>query len=527
MKAILSVSFLILFNPSLILSQSNCKQYGGNHIDYAFDMIRDPLGNYLITGRSYSFLLDTNEIWGDIYTIKLDPSHQLMWTSIFQTTYEDEGNSMVNAPDGGYMIAGNSYSFSGGYDLTLVKLDNNGNLSWSKLLGTPLDDHTNAIYHISDDAYILGGYTDTVFSGPVQTYVPLITKIDLNGSVVWSKKIGFASGSFSGSVYDIIEADNGSVMVTGDIVRLAQGPEDSDLFIANFSSGGNLNWFKWIGDNCNTCHEMGAKLIEKDATHFIVLGSYTPGSGIYKVGFDINGNILTEHIIQTGNFPYTNISAVTTVDNGLVVTCPALQILAFKIDSTDAIEWAGDYGDGATPGNVPCSIVNVGIGFTVAGYTGTTGPSREDYLMMDIFATGVSCCKLSDETLTINTVDKSDSSGAVIWDVDLVESTGGSVTTGGLERVICPGGVGMEMNELDNLLVYPNPSNGMFYISGTDIADNVIVLVKDVSGAVVYTSGIHVSSQEIGLNLEGLSQGMYTLYLTHISFTKTFKLVIF
>src|SRR5689334_14064403 len=103
-------------------------------------MIKDPIGNYVITGRTYSFQIDTNDFWGDIYTIKLDANHNLLWTSVFQTPFEDEGNAMITTNDGGYLIAGATYSFSTGYDVILLKVDPGGNTSWSKILAGNLNE---------------------------------------------------------------------------------------------------------------------------------------------------------------------------------------------------------------------------------------------------------------------------------------------------------------------------------------------------------------------------------------------------
>jgi hypothetical protein len=46
------------------------------------------------------------------------------------------GHSLIQTSDGGYAIAGFTYSFGAGKkDVYVVKLDANGNLQWTKTIG--------------------------------------------------------------------------------------------------------------------------------------------------------------------------------------------------------------------------------------------------------------------------------------------------------------------------------------------------------------------------------------------------------
>jgi hypothetical protein len=48
------------------------------------------------------------------------------------------GSSLIQTSDGGYAIAGETYSFGAGEaDVYVVKLDANGNLQWTKTIGGP------------------------------------------------------------------------------------------------------------------------------------------------------------------------------------------------------------------------------------------------------------------------------------------------------------------------------------------------------------------------------------------------------
>jgi hypothetical protein len=72
----------------------------------------------------------------DVYVVKLDANGNLQWTRTIGGENEDLGHSLIQTSDGGYAIAGETYSFgAGGYDVYVVKLDATGNLQWTKTIG--------------------------------------------------------------------------------------------------------------------------------------------------------------------------------------------------------------------------------------------------------------------------------------------------------------------------------------------------------------------------------------------------------
>jgi len=77
----------------------------------------------------------------------------------------DDGVSYIQQSiDGGYIVAGNSYSndgdvtgHHGGIDYWIVKLDASGTIEWEKSLGGSDDDVANFILQIADGGYIVAG----------------------------------------------------------------------------------------------------------------------------------------------------------------------------------------------------------------------------------------------------------------------------------------------------------------------------------------------------------------------------------
>ena len=79
----------------------------------------------------------------------------------------------------------------------------------------------------------------------------------------------------------------------------------------------------------------------------------------------------------------------------------------------------------------------------------------------------------------------------------------------------------------NNIKVYPNPSNGNFFIKSKDLGGNAKVAIYDMNGRVVHTSGFNVltgeSTNEFNINL---TKGVYLLKVTSPKANYTQKLII-
>jgi len=127
--------------------------YGGKDDDTANDLIALKDG-YLIVGSTDSFELSRD----DVYVAKVDKKGKLLWENTYGGNRDDEGFAVVQSPDGGFVIAGKTESFSrrNGFDLYLLKIDAKGKLKWERTYGGESDD---AGYDIiaTEDGYLIVG----------------------------------------------------------------------------------------------------------------------------------------------------------------------------------------------------------------------------------------------------------------------------------------------------------------------------------------------------------------------------------
>ncbi len=101
----------------------NQKAFGGTSYDRINEVQQTNDGGFIAVGTTQSFGGGNSYI----YLLKTDPTLVLNWSKYIGGTSFNEGNSVTQTNDGGYIIAGSTQSFGqGGYDIYLVKTDVNG-----------------------------------------------------------------------------------------------------------------------------------------------------------------------------------------------------------------------------------------------------------------------------------------------------------------------------------------------------------------------------------------------------------------
>ena len=113
------------------------------------------------------------------------------WEKSYSWDYNEEGISIVQAPDGGFVIAGTTHSFGpGAPDLGnpyLMKLDADGNMLWFHAYGTPLDEYMHGLALTPDGGYITCGLQSSQDWTSSTFYV---IKTDGQGQLQWERTYG-------------------------------------------------------------------------------------------------------------------------------------------------------------------------------------------------------------------------------------------------------------------------------------------------------------------------------------------------
>src|SRR2546422_3664491 len=104
----------------------------------------------------------------DIWLLKTDTFGNIQFQKTYGGSDDDIGASVIQALDGGYAVAGYTYSNDGdvsgnhgGPDCWVFKVDNSGALQWQICLGGADYDEAFSIIQNADSTYVVAGYGNT------------------------------------------------------------------------------------------------------------------------------------------------------------------------------------------------------------------------------------------------------------------------------------------------------------------------------------------------------------------------------
>ncbi len=147
---------------------------------------------------------------------------QVMWSKTYGGSQEETTGGVIGTPDGGVIVVGHSNSTDGDVnkqynfrDIWVTKLDKEGAVVWSKIIGGSGEDFGTSIIKTNDSNYVISGYT-----GSADHDVPrnlgmhdfFIIKINESGTILWSKAYGFSGHDHA---HKIIQTRDGGFFIAG------------------------------------------------------------------------------------------------------------------------------------------------------------------------------------------------------------------------------------------------------------------------------------------------------------------------
>jgi hypothetical protein len=190
---------------------------------------------YILSG------VTSNDTWALILAIKLDENGNISWQKTYKVSGWDLAWSIQQTKDNGYIIAGRLEQVPNNADFFLLKLNQNGGVSWLKSYRGSGQEFLTSVQQTSDNGYIFGGSTTSFGSGGGDM---CLVKVDNNGNVKWQKAYG---GKSDEAIYSIQETLDNGFIVTGYTESFGNGGDDIILFKVDES--GNIVWQKTYGSN--------------------------------------------------------------------------------------------------------------------------------------------------------------------------------------------------------------------------------------------------------------------------------------
>ena len=369
-------------NPTVHAQQQGHLIFGRPSYDYGRSIVQTTDAGYIFTGFSFA------TGWPDFYVAKLRANGSIQWVQIINANKEEYARAAIQTRDGGYLIAGSIYAWNDIDEILVVRLDSNGNLQWAKTIGDPANrEEASSVIQTPDGNFVLAGYTRSFGQGGADVYV---IKLDSAGNMLWSRVIG---GNADEMAADIIQTTDGGFLLTGGTYSFGQG--NADILVIKLDSNGNLQWTRTIGGN-NT--DWGNSAVQTDDGGYIITGitsSFGQGTyDVYILKLDSSGNLLWTRTIGGTNDDRSY--AITKTSEGKYVITGYTKsfgqgnedIYLIKLDNNGNIEWRRTIG--RTQKEWGYSIVQTTDGgYAIAGMIDTSGLAHLDFYILKLNAQGM------------------------------------------------------------------------------------------------------------------------------------------
>lgn len=307
------------------------KSLGGVEADHFRSIQQTTDGGYIVAGYSDSNGGDLtgNNGANDYWIVKLDAIGNIIWQNSLGGSGSEEAFSIQETTNGGYIVAGHTKSNNGdvtgnqgGWDYWVVRLDATGSITWQKSLGGSGYDYAHSIEQTTDGGYIVAGYSYsddgdlTVNNGDADGWV---VKLNATGDITWQKSLG---GSASDEVRSVQQTAGGGYIVTG-YSNSTDGDVTGnnglfDYWVVKLDGSGNLTWEKSIG---SSEFEYAYSIDQTIDGGYIVAGNSDSISGSYDymlVKLDGSGNTDWQKFLGGSGFDAIN-SIQQTADEGFII----------------------------------------------------------------------------------------------------------------------------------------------------------------------------------------------------------------
>ncbi len=171
---------LISDNGTVLWSRA----YGGNLLDRAKGITRLTDDGYILAGYSRSFSTDSSM---QAYVIRTESNGDTLWTRTYSESAYTDLRQVIEASDGGYIGLGTTGINAADTRYWVVKLDNSGQIQWTRTYGTVASEIATGIVLAEDNGYVICGWLNLPGDANNQIY---LVRINQNGDTLWSRLYG-------------------------------------------------------------------------------------------------------------------------------------------------------------------------------------------------------------------------------------------------------------------------------------------------------------------------------------------------
>ena len=333
------------------ISSSFDRRYGSVGYDYGWGAAYSPFDQGIIViGQRSSGLFGQSDLWA----IKTDNRGLLQWEKRFGGNSNEVGYDVISTSDGSFLLVGYTWSFGDSQQVYAIKIDASGQKIWEKTFGGTMWDVGNAVIELVSGEYVIAGYSNSpgISSGNTDMF---LIKIDKDGNKIWQKAYGNQAFPNHEWAYDLIETNNGEVIVVGARDRYENGSMNGLIY--RLDSEGNKIWEKELIDDSSISETIYSISISINGNYYLCTAvNSVEDAELYQpkvIKMDGAGNFDWNRILKTNSKKYHQFRASTTSKNEIVIAGTSYQILAggykedafmTKLDNYGNIIWSHAYG---------------------------------------------------------------------------------------------------------------------------------------------------------------------------------------
>ena len=349
------------------------------------------IGFYELAGRgtmSFKFLISVSIVFLLFTRLCFGQPPDTLWTNTFGGTGYDEGNSLQQTSDGGFIIAGMTESFgSVSSACYLVKADSCGEFEWEQCFDLDYYECAYSVRQTSDGGYILAGD-----SGDMPFSEAYIIKTDNAGVLEWESLFEPTSPSTDLTGQCVRQTFDGGYIIAGSSYSMGGGA----IYLLKLDHLGEEEWSGTIGSGGPGDYWLGYTVEQTPDSGYVVAGRY--GTTGYVVKIDKSYSIDWDKIIYGyggSDYNFTSFRSVCVTASGNYLLAGTTRstgtmdydVYLVMLDPDGEMLWERIYGGLEAEGAWSAHQTADG-GFIVAGSTNSYGSGENDVYLLKVDESG-------------------------------------------------------------------------------------------------------------------------------------------
>lgn len=267
---------------------------GGSQNDIASTVAAMPDGGVAVAGVSQSADGDVRQNMGsnDLWVVRLDTTGRTRWSRTLGGSYNESIGGLAATPDGGLVVVGSTASEDGDIrnnlgndDYWVVKLDGEGQISWTRTFGGKESEGASAVaVSARGEIFVAGSSASPDRPGGESKgdFDFWILKLSPSGQLLWSKGLG---GSSNDGAKALALTPDGGVVAAGfsfsTDLQVENNHGGMDFWVAKLTGDGALTWTRTLG---GSGPDMATGVAALTDGSVVVTGVTASGDG------DVSGN---------------------------------------------------------------------------------------------------------------------------------------------------------------------------------------------------------------------------------------------